>query len=57
MRWRRNMHKADIAPMFRANGTLNPNTNDYNIHVATGFKDWVIDGRRAGGEAAEAFPG
>ena len=35
--------KADIAPVFRANGTLNPNTNDYNAHVATGFKDWVID--------------
>ena len=34
--------KADIAPTFRANGTLNPNTNDYNIHVADGFKNWVI---------------
>ncbi len=34
--------KADIAPSFRANGTLNPNTNDYNIHVASGFKDWII---------------
>jgi DMSO/TMAO reductase YedYZ molybdopterin-dependent catalytic subunit len=34
--------KADIAPNFRANGTLNPNTNDYNIHVAAGFKDWII---------------
>ncbi len=35
--------KADIASSFRANGTLNPNTNDYNVHVATHFKDWVVD--------------
>ncbi len=34
--------KADIAPAFRANGTLDPGTNDYNIHRAAGFKDWVI---------------
>jgi len=34
--------KADIAPVFRANGTLNPNTNDYNIHVSEGFKNWII---------------
>jgi DMSO/TMAO reductase YedYZ molybdopterin-dependent catalytic subunit len=34
--------KADIAKSFRANGTLNPGTNDYNIHVSQGFKDWVI---------------
>lgn len=34
--------RSDIAPVFRANGTLNPNTNDYNIHLAAGFKDWVI---------------
>ncbi len=34
--------KADIAPVFRANGTLNPNTNDYNIHVSEGFNNWVI---------------
>jgi DMSO/TMAO reductase YedYZ molybdopterin-dependent catalytic subunit len=34
--------KADIAPVFRANGTLNPNTNDYNIHVSEGFRNWVI---------------
>jgi DMSO/TMAO reductase YedYZ molybdopterin-dependent catalytic subunit len=34
--------KADIAPTFRANGTLNPNTNDYTSHVASGFKDWRI---------------
>jgi DMSO/TMAO reductase YedYZ molybdopterin-dependent catalytic subunit len=34
--------KADIAPEFRANGTLNPNTNDYAAHRANGFKDWTI---------------
>lgn len=33
---------ADIAASFRANGTLNPNTNDYNVHVASGFRDWMI---------------
>lgn len=35
--------KADIAPVFRANGTLNPNTSDYAVHVANGFKDWTIE--------------
>ena len=35
--------KADIAPSFRANGTLNPNTNDYNVHAANNFKDWRIE--------------
>src|SRR5690349_14052537 len=35
--------KSDIAPSFRANGTLNPNTNDYNVHVASGFKNWRIE--------------
>jgi DMSO/TMAO reductase YedYZ molybdopterin-dependent catalytic subunit len=34
--------KADIAPTFRANGTLNPGTNDYAVHMAGGFKDWII---------------
>ncbi|HUO89722.1 MAG TPA: molybdopterin-dependent oxidoreductase [Rhizomicrobium sp.] len=34
--------KADIAPSFRANGTLNPGTNDYAIHMANGFRDWII---------------
>ena len=34
--------KSDIAPVFRANGTLNPSTNDYNVHVASGFKDWIV---------------
>lgn len=34
--------KADIAPVFRANGTLNPGTNEYAIAAADGFKDWRI---------------
>ena len=32
--------KADIAPVFRANGTLNPGTTEYKAHVADGFRDW-----------------
>jgi DMSO/TMAO reductase YedYZ molybdopterin-dependent catalytic subunit len=39
--------KADIAPVFRANGTLNPATADYNAHAANGFRDWRIE---VGGE-------
>ena len=34
--------KADIAPTFRANGTLDPGTAAYRNHVANGFKDWRI---------------
>ena len=34
--------KAEITPAFRANGTLNPGTNDYAVHVSEGFKNWVI---------------
>jgi DMSO/TMAO reductase YedYZ molybdopterin-dependent catalytic subunit len=34
--------KADIAPVFRANGTLNPGTNDYAIHASEGFKNWHV---------------
>jgi DMSO/TMAO reductase YedYZ molybdopterin-dependent catalytic subunit len=34
--------KQDIAPVFRANGTLNPDTADYNAHAANGFRDWRI---------------
>ena len=32
--------KADIAPVFRANGTLDPNTNRYRALAANGFQDW-----------------
>jgi DMSO/TMAO reductase YedYZ molybdopterin-dependent catalytic subunit len=35
--------KADIAPVFRANGTLNPQTDDYAGHVANNFEDWRIE--------------
>lgn len=37
---------SDIAPEFRANGTLNPASDDYAAHVANGFADWtlVVDG-------------
>ena len=35
--------KADIAPVFRANGTLNPDTPDYNAMVANGFRDWRLE--------------
>ncbi|HTT98650.1 MAG TPA: molybdopterin-dependent oxidoreductase [Rhizomicrobium sp.] len=34
--------KADIAPVFRANGTLNPGTDDYAAHAAKNFADWRI---------------
>jgi DMSO/TMAO reductase YedYZ molybdopterin-dependent catalytic subunit len=34
--------KADIAPSFRANGTLNPGTADYQQHAASGFRDWRV---------------
>ena len=34
--------KADIAPAFRANGTLNPATATYNAMAANGFRDWRI---------------
>lgn len=34
--------KSDIAPVFRANGTLNPGTNDYAIHMSQNFVNWVI---------------
>ena len=35
--------KKDIAPVFRANGTLNPDTADYSAHAANGFRDWRIE--------------
>jgi DMSO/TMAO reductase YedYZ molybdopterin-dependent catalytic subunit len=34
--------KADIAPVFRANGTLDPGTADYKAHLAGGFRDWRV---------------
>ncbi len=34
--------KADIAPVFRPNGTTDPDTNYYNAQAANGFKDWRV---------------
>ena len=34
--------KADIAPVFRPNGTLYPSTNDYAAHAAKNFADWRV---------------
>jgi DMSO/TMAO reductase YedYZ molybdopterin-dependent catalytic subunit len=34
--------KADIAPVFRANGTLDPGTDDYRAHVQSGFANWRV---------------
>src|ERR1700748_1176075 len=34
--------KADIAPSFRANGTLDPGTEFYKRQAANNFKDWRI---------------
>ncbi|MGH8294398.1 MAG: molybdopterin-dependent oxidoreductase [Steroidobacteraceae bacterium] len=38
--------RADIAPVFRANGTLNPDNPRYQALAAKGFEDWrlVVDG-------------
>lgn len=32
----------DRSPLFRANGTRNPNTDDYKAHWRTGFADWRV---------------
>ena len=33
---------ADISPVFRANGTTDPASDDYKTHAANGFKNWRI---------------
>ena len=33
---------SDISTSFRANGTINPDTAEYNEHVRTGFADWQL---------------
>jgi DMSO/TMAO reductase YedYZ molybdopterin-dependent catalytic subunit len=38
----REYSKADIAPVFRANGTLDPGTADYQAHAATDFRNWRV---------------
>ncbi len=42
----REYRAADISPVFKANGTLNPGGADYDSHVAQNFVNWrlVIDG-------------
>lgn len=35
-------NKADISPMFRANGTLDPGTTAYRAHAAKNFADWRV---------------
>lgn len=32
-----------ISPDFRANGTTNPDSEDYQAHVASGFRDWRLE--------------
>jgi DMSO/TMAO reductase YedYZ molybdopterin-dependent catalytic subunit len=34
--------KADIAPVFRANGTLDPGTAEYREHAQKNFADWNV---------------
>jgi DMSO/TMAO reductase YedYZ molybdopterin-dependent catalytic subunit len=38
--------EADISPVFRSNGTRQPNTPDYEHHLVEGFTNWriVVDG-------------
>ena len=38
-----------MSPLFRVNGTANPNTPDYNAHAAARFADWRV---RVGGLVA-----
>ena len=33
---------SDISTAFRANGTVDPGTDEYNRHVQTGFADWRL---------------
>ncbi|MGH8208576.1 MAG: molybdopterin-dependent oxidoreductase [Steroidobacteraceae bacterium] len=33
---------SDISTTFRANGTINPDTDEYNRHVQAGFADWRL---------------
>jgi DMSO/TMAO reductase YedYZ molybdopterin-dependent catalytic subunit len=42
----REFSAADMSPVFRSNGTANPNTPDYNRLAAGNFADWrlVVDG-------------
>ncbi len=33
---------ADISPVFKANGTVDPGSDDYNAHVAQSFANWRL---------------
>jgi DMSO/TMAO reductase YedYZ molybdopterin-dependent catalytic subunit len=44
--------KADLSPMFKANGTLDPGTPVYTAMAANGFRDWRIP---VGGLVAHPF--
>lgn len=35
--------KADISPVFKANGTLSPDSDEYRAATANGFRDWRIE--------------
>lgn len=35
--------RSDISPVFKPNGTLNPNTDAYNGHVAANFSTWRLN--------------
>src|SRR5260370_195203 len=51
--------KADIAPTFRANGTLNPGSANYQTHAANGFRDCrrTVGGAGEGGTAGRVQDG
>lgn len=38
----REFSAADISPVFKANGTIDPVEPGYRTHVATGFADWRV---------------
>ena len=35
--------QSDLSPAFRANGTTDPDTEEYQAHVDNGFADWRLD--------------
>ena len=42
----REFGEADMSPVFRSNGTRQPNTPEYERHLAEGFANWrvAVDG-------------
>ena len=42
------IHQGRYRAGVRANGTLDPETDEYDAHAAKDFTDWRIDGRRPG---------